>query len=474
MRRFALVAWLLALLAPYCARAADTQAASLHPTSMPDAAEIRRMLTVRVDLQKRATGIVVGVTGPNGHRIIAYGVRSLEDRTPVDGRTVYGIGSLTKVFTALLLAQDVQSGRLRLDEPVRDCVPTATGFLSATGGREPTFADLATHTSGLPLRPDNLPSKDPDDKYAGYTEARLLAYLSSFKPSRPPGAAYEYSNVGYGLLGLALSRCDHADYATLLRERVTGPLGLSDTSLEPTAGMHKREAVGYDLDFRPLPHEEVNVLAPAGDLKSTADDLLTFLDAALERTPTGLAPAFEELTKIRRPGGMEPATGIALGWNIYEHDGRTIIWKNGNVDGYRAFMGYDPEAKIGIVALANMLTPEGADDIGLHLLDPSYPANLKVPRPHHQVAIDPATLDRYVGDYKFSDGSVFSVSRTGDRLFVTPPGSGPLPMYPEGDDRFFLKIVDAELTFGGFASGHATRLVWSQEGPDDVGMRTGS
>ena len=120
MRRFALVAGLLALWASSCTQAAGAQAAGSHPTGLPDDAEIRRMLTVRVDVQKRATGIVVGVTGPGGHRIIAYGVRSLEDRTPVDGRTVYDIGSLTKVFTALLLAEDVQHGRLRLDEPVRD------------------------------------------------------------------------------------------------------------------------------------------------------------------------------------------------------------------------------------------------------------------------------------------------------------------------------------------------------------------
>ena len=321
------------------------------------------------------------------------------------------------------------------------------------------------------MRPDNLPSKDPDNKYAGYTAADLLAFLASFKPSRAPGAAYDYSNVGYGLLGLALSRCDHADYASLLRERIVGPLDLTDTALEPTTDMRRREAASYDVDFRPLPHWRMGALAPAAGLRSTANDVLKFLDAALGRTPTSLAPAFRELTSTRRPGGMDPATAIALGWNIYEHDGRTVIWKNGNVGGYRAFMGYDPQAQIGIVALANMLTPEGADDIGLHLLDPSYPVNLKSPRPHRQVAIDPAALDRYIGAFRMPDGVVMSVTRTGDRLFVTAPGSGPIPMYPEGDNRFFLKIVDAELTFGGFAGGRATRLIWSQEGPDDVGVR---
>jgi D-alanyl-D-alanine-carboxypeptidase/D-alanyl-D-alanine-endopeptidase len=445
------------------------------PQSMPSDAEIREMLQIRVDVQKRATGVVVAVTEPAGHRVVAYGVRNLSDRTPVDGDTVYDIGSLTKVFTALLLTQDVARGRLSLDAPVRTCVPAASGFLAPHGGREVSFADLATHTSGLPLRPDNLVSKDPDDKYAGYSAEDLMAFLAAFKPTRPPGAAYDYSNVGFGLLGLALSRCDHADYASLIRERITGPLGMTDTALEPGPGMLRREASGYDVDFELLPHWHMGALAPAGGLRSTADDLLKFLDAALGRPPSPLTPALQALTAVERPGGMAPATAIALGWNIYRHDGREVVWKNGNVGGFRTFMGYERTTGTGVVALANMLTPEGADDIGLHLLDPSYPANLKPPRAHHEVRLDAAMLDRYVGVYQFpdSDTDIATVRREGDRLVVIAPGSGPLRLYPEGDGRFFLKIADVELTFIDVVAGRATRLVWNQDGTDQVGARTG-
>lgn len=439
--------------------------------ALPSDVEIRRLLATRVDLQKRAVGIVVGITSPAGHRIVAYGARSLKDRTPVDGRTVYDIGSLTKVFTALLLAEGVEHGRLRLDEPVRNCVSGSSGILAPTGGRKVTMADLATHTSGLPLRPDNLRSKDPDDKYAGYTEEDLLAFLSAFRPSRPPGKTYEYSNVGYGLLGLALSRCNHADFATLVRKRITAPLGMADTAIEPTAAMQSREATGYDLDVRPVRHWGMGALAPAGSLRSTADDLLKFLDAAIGLRRSALRPAFKEMTSVERPGGMEPATAIALGWNIYRHAGRKVVWKNGNVGGYRAFMGYETTSHTGVVALANMQTVEGADDIGLHLLDPSYPVDLTVPRAHIIVAIDPAILDRYIGTYRFSKTDVVTVQRDGDHLVAIAQGTGALPVAPEGNDRFYLKLVDAELTFRAFVGGHASELLWSQNGSDEVGSR---
>lgn len=440
------------------------------PSSPASDGDIRRMLVTRVDVQKRAVGIVVAVTDPSGHRTIAYGARSLEDREPVSGRTVYDIGSLTKVFTALLLAQDVEQGHLKLNGPVRGCVAQPTGLLAPTGGREVTFADLATHTSGLPLRPDNLVSKDPENKYAGYTEEDLLAFLAKFQSQKPPGTAYEYSNVGYGLLGVALSRCNQRDFASLLRTRITAPLGMSDTAIEPTADMREREAAGYDMDFRRAPHWDFGALAPAGSLRSTADDLIKFLDAALGLKPSALTPSFGGMTSVERKGGMLPATAIALGWNIYRHDGREVVWKNGNVGGFRAFMGYETTSRTGVVALANMQTAQGVDDIGLHILDPSYPVDLTTPRPHHIVKIDPIILDRYVGTYRFSATDSVTIQRDGDHLVIVQ-GTDRLPIAPEGNDRFYLKLADAELTFRAFVDGHATELVWTQNGADEIARR---
>jgi CubicO group peptidase (beta-lactamase class C family) len=405
--------------------------------------------------------------------MIAYGTRGLDDPRPVDARTVYDIGSLTKVFTALLLAEDVEAGRLSFDQPVRTCVPAASGLLAHKTGREVTFADLATHTSGLPLRPDNLVSKDPDDKYAGYTAEELLDFLARSAPEHPPGSAYAYSNVGFGLLGLALERCDHADYETLVASRITGPLGMRDTAVEPSPEMRAREAKSYDVDLaRPLPHWRMGALVPAGGLRSTADDLLIFLDAALGRVGPGLQPAFRDLTSIQRPGGMQPATAIALGWNIFRDGPRTLVWKNGNVGGFRTFMGYDPGARIGVVALANA-QPDGPDDIGLHILDPAIPVNLTRPRRHQEVPIAPEKLDRYTGAYRYSATDIVTIRKVGDHLAVIVPGSEPIPIYAMGPDRFFMKIQDVELTFESFADGRPAKLIWNQDGGDQTGERTG-
>src|SRR5262249_22562692 len=138
-----------------------------------------------------------------------------------------------------------------LDDPVQKYLPPGV-TMPTFAGREISLADLATHTSGLPLRPANLSSKDPDNKYAGYTVADLFAFLSSYKLTRAPGSQYDYSNVGFGLIGAALSQRANKSWAELVTTRVTTPLGMSDTSVELTAGMAQRQARGYALDVATL------------------------------------------------------------------------------------------------------------------------------------------------------------------------------------------------------------------------------
>jgi len=438
---------------------------------LPSDAEIIQMLSVRVDLQKGATGIVVGVAQPGGNRIVAYGTRGLTDRTRVDGNTVYDVGSITKVFTALLLADMVRRHAVSLDEPVQNLLPAGRVTMPDYNGRQITLADLATHTSGLPLRPGNLPSRDPVNPYAGYTEDELDAFLSSFQLKQAPGSVYDYSNVGYGLLGLALAKRQQAQYANLVATRITAPLGMSDTRIVPTKDMLSREAQPYDRDLKPVPHEDGGVLEAAGAYRTTANDLLKFLDAALGFRTSSLRPELDDMTKVRRPGGMQPSTFIALAWNIYDDAGREIVYKNGSVNGYRAFMGYDAKARLGIVALANAQTSEGADLIGLHLLDPNIAVNMSVPREHREIALSSEALDQFAGVYRFSPTDILTVTRDGDHLYCAEPGWGNIEMYAEGPGHFFLKVAAAEVTFTDIVNGHATKAIWHQAGPDQTGER---
>jgi CubicO group peptidase (beta-lactamase class C family) len=182
--------------------------------------------------------------------------------------------------------------------------------------------------------------------------------------------------VGYGLLGHVLARKAGMSYEELLKQRITQPLGMEDTAITPTAQMRAHTPIGYDSHRKPLEHERFQVLGSAGALRSSANDLLVFLEAVLGYRKAALSPAMDAMLKTRRPGGTPPPTGglggstqIALGWNIYTDGPREIVWKNGSVAGFRAFMGYDSQARLGVVALINAQTVDGADDIGLHILD---------------------------------------------------------------------------------------------------------
>jgi CubicO group peptidase (beta-lactamase class C family) len=427
------------------------------------------MLQTRVTLQKAATGIVVGIAEPKRDRVLAYGAMGLDDKRPVDGRTEFDIGSITKVFTALLLSDMVERYEVRLNDPVGKFLPGVT--LPQHNGIAITLADLATHTSGLPLRPTNLPSNDPANPYKGYTRDEFFAFLSSYTLPRDPGSRYEYSNVGYGLLAQSLSARTAKSYADLVRSRITDGLGMSDTGMAVTDSVKARMPVGYDGDFKPVPHWDMGALEGAGAYHSTANDLLKLLDAELGLRNSALTPALAAMTKTRRPGGMGPATAIALAWNVFDDGAREIIWKNGSVGGFRAFIGYDRKARLGIVVLTNAQTANGGDDIGLHFLDPSYPADTEIPRPHVEIALSAAVLDQFVGRYRFSPTDFITVSRNGDHLYVVPgPGQPPLEMYAERPDSFFLKVANIQLRFSDIASGHATRTVWHQSGQDQSGV----
>jgi CubicO group peptidase (beta-lactamase class C family) len=446
---------------------APAMAASQPP---PSDAEILQMMAARVDLQKQGTGVVFGIARPDGDRILRYGTLGLTDKRRMDGRTVFDVGSISKVLTALLLADMAQHREVAIDDPAAKYLPGVS--IPSRDGRTITLADLATHTSGLPLRPGNLPAKDPANPYAGYTREDLFAFLSSYKLAHTPGTTYDYSNVGFGLLGVTLAERAKENFSDLAAARITGPLGMTDTRIVPTDDMTKRAATGYDGDRNPVPHWDMGVLSSAGGYRSTADDLLKLVDAFLGFHKSPLFPAMNAMTKTQRPGGMNPATAIALAWNIDDADGREIIWKNGSVGGYRTFIGFNRKARLGVVALINAQTGDGVDDIGLHTLDPSFPVDLEIPRAHVEIALAPAVLDRFVGRYRYSPTDMISVVRQGDHLYIVmAPGQPPLEIYAESANGFFFKVANAQITFEDTGSGHAAKAIWHQSGTDQTGNR---
>jgi len=437
------------------------------PASLASNAEIQKILAERVDISRQSPSIVVGVIEPAGRRIVVYGHASTSATMPLDGDTLFEIGSMSKVFTSLLLAEAVQRGEVALTDPISKYLPA--GVKVPQRGRAITLQDLASHASGLPRLPGNMNPKDPENPYADYSVEQLYQFLSSYQLPRDVGETYEYSNLGAGLLGHILALKAGTDYESLVKSRIAGPLGMTSTSITLGPALKPRLAPGYDRMLQPTKNWDLPSLAGAGALRSSANDMLTFLAAELGYTQTPLAPAMKAMLQPRRSAGG-PGMEVALAWHVFSANGKTIFWHNGGTGGYRTFMGFDAEARTGVVVLTNAGSLAGPDDIGRHLLDPKSPllqANsqaLTPPKTRTQITVDPATLERYVGRYQLAPSMLFTVTRDGNRLMAQLTGQPAYEVFAESEKDFFYKVVDAQLTFETDAQGKAVALVLHQNG----------
>ncbi len=445
-----LLLFLLALLLP----AAHAQPAA----DLPEA--VVSNVQARVDAGENE-GVVVAVVDEEGARTFSLGRRSAERPEAPDARTVFEIGSVTKVFNAILLAEMAARGEVALGDPIAGYLPDS---VQTSFGDRVTLEHLATHTSGLPRLPSNFAATvtDPANPYADYTVEDLYAFLASHELEREPGAEAAYSNLGAGLLGHLLARHVGMNYGALLHERVLDPLGLDDTVIALSDGQRERLAPGHS-EGRGTASWDFPTLAGAGALRSTADDMLRFLAANLGLVETPLEGVMQT-THARRGGIAGDSLSAGLGWMIREADGGELVWHNGGTGGYRSFVGFDPEARRGVVVLTN--SDRGLDDVGFHLLDPAIP--LETPRATADVA--PEVLERYVGQYQLAPGFFITVTLDGGRLYGQATGQQAFRLYPASETEFFLKAVEAEVTFT-VEDGEVRGLVLHQGGRDMPGQK---
>lgn len=327
---------------------------------------VRALLVDRIDRDKRSVGIAIGLIDEAGRLVVGHGKFNQNDPREPDGETVFEIGSISKVFTAILLADMVRRNEVRLEDPIQLLLPESVR-VPCRDGTEISLYHLATHTSGLPRMPTNLSPSDPSNPYKNYTVDQMYECLGDTVLDSKPGTQAAYSNLGVGLLGHALGLCAESDYETLVRERIAKPLGMKDTMIALGPDQAKRLAPGHTHALQPASNWELSTLAGAGALRSTVDDMLSFLAANLGLQESSLLPAMQDTHRGREPMlGME----IGLGWVLRTGHGRTITWHNGGTDGYHAFAGMDKDRRLGVVVLSN--STSDIDDIGLHLLDPRY------------------------------------------------------------------------------------------------------
>jgi CubicO group peptidase (beta-lactamase class C family) len=333
---------------------------SSQPTALQD------VIKTRVDAGKNV-GIVAGTIDAGGKKAIAAYGSSGPGALPLDADSVFEIGSITKVFTAILLADMAGRGEVKLDDPIAIYLPK-TMRVPERSGRKITLIDLSTQTSGLPRMPDNFKPSDMRNPYKDYTVGQLYDFLSRHELRRDPGELFEYSNLGVGLLGHVLTLAAKKPYEQLVKERILDPLDMDHTAITLTPWMQQHLARGHNNAGEPVANWDVGTLAGAGALRSTMNDMLKFARANLQTR--GRLQQVMQRTHVERAPAMKTA-GIGMNWIIRKQDGQEITWHNGGTGGYRTWMGFDKKRGVAAVVLTN--STHGADDLGFELLKPGAP-----------------------------------------------------------------------------------------------------
>ncbi len=383
--------------------------------------------------------MALAIIDSSGIQYFNFG-NTTENGKPVDENTIYEIGSISKVFTGLLLAHQVVNGEINLDDNITTLLPDSIS-IPIMGDTEITFGHLTDHTSGLPRLPDNFAPANPHNPYADYTEEQMYAFVSSYRPVRAVGAEYEYSNLAQGLLGHLIAKKKHTTYEDLMVQTIAEPLEMNNTRIEFTESMKENLALGHSGD-KVVENWDIPTLAGAGAIRSSSSDMAKFISANLGYINTELYEAMELSHKPRhsKANGMS----VGMGWHIKKGMQGDVIWHNGGTGGYRAFAGFVKETGRGVVLLTNSST--GSDDIGFHLLD-SGSQLAEMQYKSDAVELSDSTLEKYVGTYELTPQFQIIISKEGTQLFGQATGQEKFEMFPENDTAFFLTVVEAKITF---------------------------
>ena len=405
---------------------------------------------------------VVGalVPGADSACTVAFG----SGGTPRDAaERQFEIGSVTKVFTALLLADMVRRGEARLDDPVARYLPFT--FDGPKRCAHPmTLLDLATHYSGLPRLPDDLHAADPADPYASFDRRDLYRYLSHYEFGTCPGARYEYSNLGTALLGHVLALRLGTTYERALQTRILDPLALRHTGWSSREANRVPDTLvdGHDGDGGRVAHWNYDVLSPAGGLRSTVGDLLVLAAACL---PGARGVVADDCRIARVPRRAADGDRIGL---IFSTDARDrTVWKGGRTAGFAAFLGVQPDARTAVVIVANEALD--VDDVGLALLAPARAASLPMPR---AVALPRSLLARYAGVYHFTPNTIATVHEDGRGLVATMTAVPQFRLYPTSRTHFVVRKFGSLFSFDFTTARNREGLVLHQAGADAVAWKT--
>ncbi|MFT4537752.1 MAG: D-alanyl-D-alanine-carboxypeptidase/D-alanyl-D-alanine-endopeptidase [Planctomycetota bacterium] len=401
-------------------------------------------------------GMVVGIVRGDERLIRGYGEVVLGGGDEPNADTVYEIGSVSKVFTGILLADAAQRELLDVEDTVQDIVGDA--FTMPMYEEEPIrLWHLSTHTSGLPRMPGNFKPANPDDPYADYELGALYDYVSGYKLRRAPGQEYAYSNLAVALLGNVLAHTQETSYESLVSARITGPLGMDHTAVTLTPWMQERFAQAYDMDQGEKLSWNLGVFAGAGGIRSNMNDMLIFARAALHPELTALDEALASSMEVRYRG----STGVMIGLGWHAGSGGATRWHNGQTGGYHSYLALWPEQEVAVVLLSN--TTAGL----LDLLGENILLALMGHPPRDISYRKAAELDRdlcaeLVGQYQLGIFQTLTVTLEDMGLFAKMSMQPKLRIYPDGEGKFFYRVVEAEIEFTRDDEGKVSGLAIAQ------------
>lgn len=435
---------------------------------------------VRAAVEKAAAALPAGgfVLGEITRRGATYASAGKPSPRPdlAPETVLFEIGSITKVFTGLLLAQTVLEGKATLADPIGKHLPPDVAAALAPEAAAITLEHLATHTSGLPALPGNFKPTDQLDPYADYTVAQLHGWLREYRPTATPPQPAAYSNVGFGLLGHLLERIHGRTYAELVAARITLPLGMRDTVIELDADRAGRFATPHSGTVATKPWR-LPTLAGAGALRSTAADLARFAQALLTGSNKDLSAAWE-LARQPRVDFASRGSKVGLAVMIARRGDDPVYFHGGGTGGFRSYLELVPTRGTAQVLLLNNDDPDpGAIVAGVLRPKPAAGASATsassppaagaaaTPAAREETPLPPGKAKDYAGVYALDERARFTVVvDAGGRLRARLTGQGFLPIFHAGNDRFFARVVAAEFQFSRDAAGAVVALTLHQNG----------
>jgi len=431
--------------------------AAIGAEHFPANEDLTELIRSRVE-EERAVGIVLGVLEADGSTRVVFFGDAGPNAEPLGVKSIFEIGSITKVFTGILLTDMVARGEVSLSDPVAKHLPGEV-TMPTRGGSEITLLDLSTHHSALPRLPDNMSPADGANPYADYTVEQMYEFLSAHELRRDIGSEYEYSNLATGLLGHVLARVHGGSYEDLVRERILKPLKMSRTSITLDEDMQKWMANGHDQQGNVVGLWDIPTLAGAGALRSDVTDMLTFVAANTGPAESRLERSMRDSHAVQKSVNEQMA--IAINWHVQIVGKEKVFWHNGGTAGFRTFIGFDPDKGVGVVVLTN--SAHGADDIGFHLINQGMPlTEPTVERVEIEVVAN--VLETYVGEYELAPEFIITVTMENGALHLQATGQPNIPVFAESETKFFYKVVDAQISFVQDASGEITSLILHQNG----------